>query len=133
MVLHVLFIISLYKVFCLCVCVCVSNYRRDLWNRCLGQAKLYNKDHLHTNDNKAKTGVEKRSDLTLMRRFASRSQKSRNRNNSTSHLQKCNEEKKGVGCPSELRVEEPGEEGEDIILGRAVEEGARQTERKSNG
>lgn len=38
---------------------------------------------------------------------------------STSYLQQCNEEKEGIGCPPELRVEEPGKEGEDIIFGCA--------------
>lgn len=38
-----------------------------------------------------------------------------------SYLQECNEEKEGVGCPPELRVEESREKGENVIFGRAEE------------
>lgn len=36
-----------------------------------------------------------------------------------SYLQECNEQKEGIGCPSELRVEESREEREDVIFGCA--------------
>lgn len=35
------------------------------------------------------------------------------------YLKQCNKEKERIGCPSELRVEEPWEEGEHIIFGCA--------------
>lgn len=57
------------------------------------------------------TEAEKSNDLILICH--------RNSNNTTSYLQECNEEKEGVGCPPELWVEEPGEEGEDIVFGCA--------------
>lgn len=44
-----------------------------------------------------------------------------------SHLQERDEEKEGIGCPPELRVEEAGKEGEDIIFGRAGDGTEQQT------
>lgn len=74
--------------------------------------------------------------MAVLQLLLSASQK---HSNSTPYLQQCNEEKEGVGCPPELRVEEPGKEGEDIVFGCAedgtgqrtrswVEEGARERE-----
>lgn len=44
-----------------------------------------------------------------------------------SYLQERDEEKEGIGCPPELRVEEAGKEGEDIIFGRAEDDIEQQT------
>lgn len=44
-----------------------------------------------------------------------------------SYLQERDEEKEGIGCPPELRVEEAGKEGEDIIFGRAEDDTEQQT------
>lgn len=43
------------------------------------------------------------------------------------YLQQCNKEKECIGCPSELWVEEPGEEGEHIIFGCADDHNRQQT------
>lgn len=51
----------------------------------------------------------------------------RNHRHTTTYLQECNEEKESIGCPPELRVEEPGEECEDIIFGCAEDQIKQQT------